>query len=781
MTQPQDEAVSELQRQFTQAFELPDAPVFDDVGESPAFQPEPDDDGHQERSRDRERGRSSPATVYALEDLYAQFPEIGKGDWKLRISRIEPKAFRGHQTAGFLCEIWDKISLEEFRARFGGGVYQVLIMRPTSPNEATLSDYKTAKDVRFRVAGDPIISGDGGPVPVVSENMNGNSAVEQTRLQLEAKEKERLFMQAMKAEEKAERIHREVFPTAFERVQGMTSAQIDFWKDEATRLKNEVFQIRSQYETDSREQENQLRNLQARLVEAENRANSNQINLESKVLMDQRSQFESRMSDYKTQTEERMREERKRFEDERARLLEETNRKLSDLSNDHRRVVDEMTRRHDEERRNYESTQQLERERIREDSRYRIDQISAQKEQEVRQLRETYEQRIADLRLSTDRELQSLRDSTAREIESIRQSERAQAMLARESAEMKKEAVKAEEQRVRAEILELRRENSDLRDRLDAERAKQHKDPLTAIREIREMGAELGLVEAGSVEKDEKPQETTVSQLLGLARQAFDSAPQVMEKIMEARREQQQAALQAQAIQAQQMQAQAQAQSQAQARQQARQTRQLAGQQPPRQIAAPPAQAQAPVARYSPPAAPTRKPAPTAPPFGSVYVPPTSPVPFAPTPNVVASPLQPAEAVASPTLAESPESQLAVASAPPAVEPSEAVQPIHASNEVSEPSLTQDSGALIVKFFEKLDGAVSNKVLSPETFAIGVIAEIGPEQTARLLGQFSPQDIVETAQQISPDTAIATRDGQRFVQELWRVATEKVQLQGFSP
>jgi len=95
--------------------------------------------------------------------------------------------------------------------------------------------------------------------------------------------------------------------------------------------------------------------------------------------------------------------------------------------------------------------------------------------------------------------------------------------------------------------------------------------------------------------------------------------------------------------------------------------------------------------------------------------------------------------------------------------------------------MTSEQGALIVKFFEKLEGAVANKVLSPETFAIGVLGEIGPEQTAQLLGQFTPNDIVETAQQISPETAIATRDGQRFVQELWRVATMKVQEQGFSP
>ena len=87
---------------------------------------------------------------------------------------------------------------------------------------------------------------------------------------------------------------------------------------------------------------------------------------------------------------------------------------------------------------------------------------------------------------------------------------------------------------------------------------------------------------------------------------------------------------------------------------------------------------------------------------------------------------------------------------------------------------------MIVEFFQKLESAVANKVLSPETFAIGIIDEIGVEQTSMLLGQFQPQDIIDTAQQISPDSTIATRSGQIFVNKLWKVALEKVQAQGLS-
>lgn len=86
----------------------------------------------------------------------------------------------------------------------------------------------------------------------------------------------------------------------------------------------------------------------------------------------------------------------------------------------------------------------------------------------------------------------------------------------------------------------------------------------------------------------------------------------------------------------------------------------------------------------------------------------------------------------------------------------------------------QDTNALIIQFFQQLDSAIRNKVLSPESFAVAVISEVGPETTGQLLSQFRPEEIVETAQQLSPDTAIGTRDGQKYVRELWRVAAVKV-------
>lgn len=772
MSETQDDAVAELARhQAAQAFDLPDVPIFDDVGESPAFVA-PRERTKRDEAADgpeRERSRGPGRSIVTLEDLYGHYAEIGRGEWKLRVSRVEPKAFQGHPIAGFLCEVYEKISMEEFRRRFGGGVYSIIVMRPTQ-SEASMSDFKTVTEVRFRVSGEPVIASSGNSPAAYAEGSSSvNSQVEVHRLQYEERERERLHAERIRAQEKAERIQLEAIPNIYETTkrvvednQRLSSAQVEFWKEEADRLRSEALTVRNEAQRELNARDADVRKLHEEIMALKERATTNQLNLETKVISELRAQHDARVSELKDQTSIQVRELRDRFDEERRRMQEEHSKKLADLSEEHRKTLDALTRRHDEERRNYESSQALERERLREDSRYRIDQTASAKEAEIRQLRETYDQRIADLRLATDRELQSLRDATQREIESIRQSERAQSTLARESAEMRKEALRAEELRLRQELTDLRRETTELRDRLDHERAKQHKDLPTAIREAREMAGHLGLVDASELERPE-PEQSTTSQLLGLARQAFDAAPQVLDKIMQARREQTDAVMQAQRVQQVQAMQVQQAQAQAQAAQRA-----------PRQLAAPqqPAQAQRQLpGRYAPPAAAQRAQAPrAAAPFGAAYVPQaSSPVPFQPPASVAASPLQPSVPAPAPDMAAQ------------QLEPPIDGGAIPADAQESTPPPTAgDTGALIVKFFEKLDGAIRNKVLSPETFAIGVIDEIGPEQTALLLQQFSPAEIVETAQQISADSVIPTRDGQKFVNELWRSATRKVEERGIA-
>jgi hypothetical protein len=71
-----------------------------------------------------------PGRPQALEDLYAMYPKIGDGQFKLRVVRTFPKNFRGMLTEGFLEDLDEKLPLAEFQDRFGGGVYKVTVIGP---------------------------------------------------------------------------------------------------------------------------------------------------------------------------------------------------------------------------------------------------------------------------------------------------------------------------------------------------------------------------------------------------------------------------------------------------------------------------------------------------------------------------------------------------------------------------------------------------------------------------------------------------------------------------
>ena len=736
--------------------------LWDDAGPSPNLSLGIEDDDSspgEERKRERREGGS----ISSIEDLYVRYPEMGRGEWKLRVTRTEPKQHRGHAIGGFVDDVFERMSQSEFAERFGGGVYLVALMRPTTLHEGTTADYKTVREIKMRLSGEPVVKSDM-PLHYEGSNSSSNSKVEVTRLQLEERERIRLHEEKKRAEEKADRLQRDLMPNFYETTRkvvndlsGMKEAQVEFWKSEVERLRGETNLVRQELQKEVNEKDAALKKAHEEILTLKQAATATTLQIESRVVTEQREAFKQRIDELKEQSNAAQKELRDRWTDERQRMNEEFNRKLQDL----------MTQQNNE-RSQAVATSTQERERLRADANERVTQLLQQKQSEMDGMRQTYESRISDLRLATDRELQALRDATAREIESVRQSERAQASIVRETAEMRKEAVKAEEARLRQELSDLRRDNTELRDRLDQERAAKHKDLPTAIREAREMASHLGLVDPSEAERPE-PEQSTMSQFVGLARQAFDSAPQIMDKIMQARKEQQDAVLQAQAIQAQQMQMQ-QAQAQQAMAMQARQARQL----PAPSGQSPQAQAQRPAPqRYAPPSRPAQA-GPQSIPFGAAPVAtPGSPVPFAPPPVVMGSPVQPAEAAA-------PAPMQVEQDAPPTAEASPNGLTLPAIEQApADETMSQETGNMIVMFFQKLESAIENKVLSPETFALGVIDEIGHEQTAMLLRQFSPTDIVETAQQLSPDTRIATRDGQRFVAELWRIGGQKVAAAGF--
>ena len=168
-------------------------------------------------------------------------------------------------------------------------------------------------------------------------------------------------------------------------------------------------------------------------------------------------------------------------------------------------------------------------------------------------------------------------------------------------------------------------------------------------------------------------------------------------------------------------------------------------------------------------------------PMGSMPMAPAAPVPLGPPSYNMGSPIQPAnttvEGTATPMGIVADDEQPQGAAVPltdvPVAPPQEVSAPSTATAPAQEsgPGLPPDS---IKVFFTELDAAIAGKLVTPEMFADGIIERIGVQPTAQLLQRFQRDDVVNTARQLSSESAILTRHGRRFVDQLWVVAGQKV-------
>ncbi len=770
--QPGPLAAAEITRQQqAQDFELPDvsAPAAPAPGAG-TFQPQPPFSalptspfGIIDERPSRQHADDSVPSPKALEDLYAACPQVGRGDWKIRVTRTSPPSFRGCATAGYLGEFFERMSMDEFAQKFGGGRYIVAVMRPiSSATGATQSDYKQVKDVKFRVPGDPTLEGiatssnEDDPVRFDPRNFGMPSEkVEVTRLQI-ARERERELAAHTRAVEDRLQTEREktrdnggqssfdvldhynqTVRQAHADVQHQTKSQTVFWQQEVERLRATEAALVEE-----------IRTLRERLMRAETEAANTSRQIETSGMREMRERFDERYNDLRESQNRSNVEVKERYEEDRRRVFEENQRKSEQTAEDHRRQIDELTRSSNEERRGYESSQTLERERQRDDAKHRVDQIERSKETEVRQLRETQESRLEDLRRSTERELTAIREQAVREVDSVRESERVQATMIKEMAGGKIDLAQRDSDRARTDA---ERRVADLEKRLAAVQAdnaelvlKTRKEPLLALQEAQVMSRLTGMVHPSEIDTggSDDPPATLADQLVGLARGVIEKVPEILEKVAQNRVQNQEQAERARAHLAQQQHFRRQQHLQAQ------------HQGPVPQLAAPPASAYQPAApsqgfvsppQYSPPL-----------PIGAVSFGSQTPVPFGAPPPMVTSPLQPAEPL--PPQEPAPESAKAVAQAPQ--------EPVTAGEQ-----LDPDS---VILFFTELDKAVAGKTITPELFVDGIIERIGVDTTRQLVEKFAMSDIVETARQLSADSAIVTRSGRRYVRALWAVAASKV-------
>lgn len=755
MTDTQPETAVE-QDQSAQEFELPDRPLpASPIGMFGA----PQGGAFGSQPRASSRGSTDRVDIKTLEDVYVAYPQMGRGDWKIRVERTHPKTFRGCSTSGFIGDFYDRYSMEDFMRCYGGGRYTLKVMRPVeSADHVTKSDYRTVKELRLVLPGDPTLEG----IPQHNGNEDDmtqrqhpifrqpSDAVEIERIKLdrsreEREHKERLETQRrLEAERDRSTKMPEVMQTSvmentrriFDDHKDLTQSQLTFWQQEVDRIRAELAMAKQRNE--------ELREKYAR---AEMDASNTTRQIETAAIREMRERYDDRM-----------REMKERYEEERRRRDEEHAAKLERLTVDSRRSMDEMTRRYDEERRSYEAQQTLERERTREDSRSRIADVERQKESEMRALRETYEARISDMR-----------ESSRQQIEGTRTAEQASANVVRENAQNRVALLEAEVLRLTAaitqkdgEINALRTQKDTevnaLRDRIQEIVLGNVKDPMTAISETKEMATILGMVEAS--EANQGTDRDWKERAFDMGEKFVASIPEMMEKVTENRR-----------VMAQQ--------------QQQQQQRVVVSRQPPQQMQ----QQQRPT--YQPPAmqmppqqqqqqrqvVPTQPPKDYAPPpFGAVSFTTMSgdgAVPISPAVVQVPSPIQPggdsAETGANPFGAGADgSSSVAVDSGPVTVQQQTSNGQVNGGVQVQADHM--------VEFFKNLEMKIAEKVVSPALFASGFVDRVGPQVAMQLLADYSPERIIDWARKSTDgESRIVTRDGQKYVHQLFGCVNKEVQ------
>ena len=732
---PQQDAAAALeQSQQDQEVELPDpaadVPLFG-ASSNPYAAPPRSGGGAGGGS-----SSSSDETVRTLEDLYTLYPKLGEGDWKIYIERTAPRSFRGTATAGFLGECYERLSTAEFAARFGGTSYCVKVLKPTSSGaNATKSDYQTVKQFRFRVPGDPTLDGipqgstEDEMVSRMDPRLFGGGVPEKVQieqLRMDEKARERQSADRLRLEQKLEderRLaaqlppeHVNMLHQSTTRIMEDNRAQLDaataFWQQEVERMRSENLALQSENTT-----------LRERASKAERDASDHL-----------RVQESAAVREVKEQYDQRLREERDRHTDERRRSLEDNSERTNRLESEHRKQLDTINGRHDTERRQADSRSTEERERMREEYRDRMDRLENSTKGSVASLKETHRERIEDLTRSTAREIESLRDQTRREVESVRQMERSQATFVKESASNRIDLIKSELDRSQE-----RERSLDAR-ALSAE-SKAHKEPLQALTDAKDMAMQFG----GMVEASGQPGERDfVDKLAPYIPQLGETIGDAFKAVSNMRAQNQQA-------HGQHVSPVMQAPAQLPAPQPRYQSGAVGTQTAPQQQAAAGNwQASAEVSNYQ------------SPPIGGAQISGGPSLPFAQPVSNLPSPVQGGnEGTGGVPLGGTMNS-----GGPASEEANSGAQPPAAAT-------AGGSAAALQQFCEQLDAVVSGRLMSPENFGRKIIEQIGPEQTAMLLQQYRPADVIQASGSIGAG-AVQTRDGQRYVAALWTVTAQLI-------
>jgi hypothetical protein len=671
--------------------------------------------------------QSQPEPVLrTLEDLYDRHPALGGGDYKMYVSRKKPSALNGMPIAGYLGEYTERMTTTGFKDKFGGGTYEVTVLKPVADGTTGETGYRSVDKVQIKMAGAPTGEGieemgrQGNAFgqqmypPVQTVPVGEPAAVQVERLKGEREERQADRHERQKWQERAAQgpadaaraVHEVIgrsHQAAVENIQNTNAEAITWLQRETQRLHDEI-----------NRRDETLAATRAELVEAQKSAADVSFRAETKAIRDLE----------------------RRHDEDRRRLVEDHATRVTDLSAQYTAQITQLKEAHDRERRDYESTQSREREKLREDSnrvreetRQRITEVERATERELKALREEQRVRIDDIRRDAEKEIQRAREMFELQLGTVRESERTQATLTTKTNEYQMSVMDAELSRARHEHEQERTRANELRDRV-------YKEPEEAIESARRLAALGGMVDASEQSADAE-KESTIEKLLGLGQTVLEKAPNLVEQIRDGRKDSMH-------------------HQQAMAQHQAMHQRAAAMQQGMRPVAHLPA----PAGQASPqPMAPAAAPAVAGAPYaGSV------------------APIQP--------MAEHPAAAVPLggggvevpAPAPMAAPVVGQPQQVEVAQQPSPPPVSQEA---MGQFLNALEQAIASRAIDPAGFAEGFVARVGIEATAQLLDRYQPEHFID-AVRASPggeSAAITTHSGSRFVHEVWAEAAQLVQAQ----
>lgn len=444
-----------------------------------------------------ERVRFDPALTKprVLEDLYRH--PIGKGTHYMKVTRIAPEVVAGERVAGWLDDVFEPLTSQQFATRFGGGKYRVDVIGPRAGAVDADGNVTpmTLDTLTFQVTGQPVM-------PNKGNAMNGMPTVLQSGESPEvAKERLRLERErevAMKEESrKALDVAAAGQSAAIEQITRYGEASLSNLKDQIRELQRAHAEERARLATSIEDKDRELTRLRDELVQTKTNV----------------------------QNDLRIREQ-----DIERRLREVWEKQVSDAKESAKEKLEDQYRRSKEDADRYQRESTLERERMRNDQERSERALRETYESRLRELKETGEARVRELERELDRSKADLTSLSQRELMTVRQMADIQVTQASATAQAQIKSIEATRDFLQIQYEAAKTEIVNLRRELDETRAKMHKSPNEYIRETIEMAETLGYERAdGSSDgDDEEKKESTAEKIMNVVTQV---APAVMNTI----------------------------------------------------------------------------------------------------------------------------------------------------------------------------------------------------------------------------------------------------------